>query len=259
MLLSCTHLSHRLATHFGLLLSSLPPHSPMTKQELLCPPENRTGAVINKILLFIKIEVTGRVAMCQRNIWNLPLLPRALKATERDGGTSVKSDLNIRVANVSWGMTEQEKNGFHGLYLLEEITYFQCLSVCLSATDPKEEPEGSDLTQTWETLVSPGKRSTGIMADRRVWDSDRTQSYCPMSWASLFTCLSPQILTQHKCLSCLLFGSVLGRDCHKTTATILYTKNITHPKLSPEPCLPLSSLQGSSFHIKTSSYIKTQP
>lgn len=101
MLLSCTHLSHRLATHFGLLLSSLPPHSPMTKQELLCPPENRTGAVINKILLFIKIEVTGRVAMCQRNIWNLPLLPRALKATERDGGTSVKSDLNIRVANVS--------------------------------------------------------------------------------------------------------------------------------------------------------------
>lgn len=101
MFLSLTHLSHRLATHFGSPLSSLPRHSPIAKQELLWLSENKTGNVINKILLSIKTEATGRVAMCQRNVWSPPLLPRAFKATERGGGTSLKSDLNVRVANVS--------------------------------------------------------------------------------------------------------------------------------------------------------------
>lgn len=74
-----------------------------------------------------------------------------------------------------------------------------------------------------------------------------------MPQASLLICLSPRILT------CLLFGSVTGEDCHKMTATILSTKTLHNPDSFPRSLPALSSLQASSLHTKTPCYIKTQP
>lgn len=45
---------------------------------------------------------------------------------DRSGGTCVKSDLRIRAVNGSWGVTEQEKDGF-SLSLLEEMISFWCV------------------------------------------------------------------------------------------------------------------------------------
>lgn len=76
-----------------------------------------------------------------------------------------------------------------------------------------KESEGSNLTQTEESLVFPGKD---------ILELQPMEGYVTRAGPrASFLSLSHQVLAQKKCLSCLLLGSVLGRNSHKMAATFL--------------------------------------